>query len=144
MYEKHLFYGVASHSFWNLTPRDLRFLCCWHIFCYLWLTRSVQYYKSKWCQKQIKVTDVLNPNYTSRYENTHGHFTSCTLIVQGAEKLLRDFGPCCHESITQLLRICQLHIHDVNLHHIPKVTVKASELIVMFMVSNNVQACCGF
>ncbi len=39
------------------------------------------------------------------------------------ETFLRDFGPYCHDSITQLLQICRLHIHDVNLsfHHIPKV-----------------------
>ncbi len=39
------------------------------------------------------------------------------------ETLLRDFGPYWHDSITQLLQICRLHIHDANLsfHHIPKV-----------------------
>ncbi len=39
------------------------------------------------------------------------------------ETFLRDFGPYCHDSITQLLQICRLHIHDENFpfHHIPKV-----------------------
>ncbi len=39
------------------------------------------------------------------------------------ETFLRDVGPYWHESITQLLQIYQLHIHDVNLPflHIPKV-----------------------
>ncbi len=39
------------------------------------------------------------------------------------ETFLRDFGPYCHDRITQLLQICRLHIHDVNLsfHHIPNV-----------------------
>ncbi len=39
------------------------------------------------------------------------------------ETFLRDFGPYWHDSITQLLQICRLHIHDDNLsfHHIPKV-----------------------
>lgn len=32
------------------------------------------------------------------------------------------FGPYRHDRITQLLQICQLHVHDENLifHHIPK------------------------
>ena len=60
------------------------------------------------------------------------------------ETFLRDF-PYFHESITQLLQICRLHIHDANLpfHHIPKVfywieiwwlwrPLEYSELIVMF------------
>ncbi len=39
------------------------------------------------------------------------------------ETFFRDFGPYWHDSITQLLQICRLHIHDANLpfHHIPKV-----------------------
>ncbi len=61
------------------------------------------------------------------------------------ETFLRDFGSYCHDSITQLLQICRLHIHDENLsfHHIPKVlywieiwwlwrSFEQSELIVMF------------
>ncbi|AWO96124.1 Kinesin-like protein, partial [Scophthalmus maximus] len=38
------------------------------------------------------------------------------------ETFLRDFGPYRHDSITQLLQICRLHIYDANLpfHHIPK------------------------
>ncbi len=38
------------------------------------------------------------------------------------ETFLRDFGPYWHDSITQLLQICRLHIHDANLpfHHITK------------------------
>ncbi len=31
------------------------------------------------------------------------------------ETFLRDFGPYWHDSITQLLQICRLHIHDANL-----------------------------
>ncbi len=30
------------------------------------------------------------------------------------ETFLRDFGPYWHDSITQLLQICRLHIHDTN------------------------------
>ncbi len=39
------------------------------------------------------------------------------------ETFLRDFGPYWHDSITQLLQICRLVIHDENLSflHIPKV-----------------------
>ncbi len=61
------------------------------------------------------------------------------------ETFLRDFGPYWHDSITQLLQICRLHIHDANLpfHHIPKVLYwidfwwlwrpfEKRELIVMF------------
>lgn len=33
------------------------------------------------------------------------------------EKYLRDFDPCCHDRITQLLLICQLHIHDALFIH---------------------------
>ncbi len=69
----------------------------------------------------------------------HGHFIRYTLLVPGwtpfclqnwlnslwhrfnkvLETFLRDFGPYWHDSITQLLQICRLHIHDVNLpfHH---------------------------
>ncbi len=72
-----------------------------------------------------------------------GHFIRYTLLVPGwtpfclqnclnsswhrfnkvLETLLWDFGPYWHDRITQLLQICRLHIHDVNLsfHHIPKV-----------------------
>ncbi len=71
-----------------------------------------------------------------------GHFIRYTLLVPGwtpfciqnclhsswhrfnkvLETFLRDFGPYWHDSITQFLQICQLHIHDANLpfHHIPK------------------------
>ncbi len=80
------------------------------------------------------------------YIHTHtltGHFFRYTLLVPGwtpfclqnclnyswhrfnkvLETFLRDFGPYWHDSIMQLLQICQLHIHDGNLpfHHIPKV-----------------------
>ncbi len=39
------------------------------------------------------------------------------------ETFLRDFGLYWYDNITQLLQICHLLIHDVNLsfHHIPKV-----------------------
>ncbi len=71
-----------------------------------------------------------------------GHFIRYTLLVPGwtpfclqnglnsswhrfnklLETFLRYFGPYWHDSITQLLQVCRLHIHDVNLpfHHIPK------------------------
>ncbi len=61
------------------------------------------------------------------------------------ETFLRDFGPYWHDCIMQLLQICWLHIHDVNLlfHHIPNTLYwieiwwlwrpfKYNELIVMF------------
>ncbi len=72
-----------------------------------------------------------------------GHFIRYTLLLPGwthvclqnclnsswhrfnevLKTFLRDFGPYWHYSITQLLQICRLHIHDANLpfHHIPKV-----------------------
>ncbi len=39
------------------------------------------------------------------------------------EAFLKDVGPYRQDSIMQLLQICRLHIHDVNLsfHHIPRV-----------------------
>ncbi len=68
-----------------------------------------------------------------------GHFIRYTLLVPGwtpfslqnclnslwhwfnmvLETFLRDFCPYWHDSITQLLQICWLHIHDANLpfHH---------------------------
>ncbi len=48
--------------------------------------------------------------------------SSCHWFNKVLETFLRDFGPYWHDSITQLLQICRLHIHDVNLsfHHIPK------------------------
>ncbi len=84
--------------------------------------------------------------YTHTYIHTYthtGHFIRYTLLVPGwtpfcfqnclssswhrfnkvLETFLRDFGPYWHDSITQLLQICRLHIHDANLpfHYIPKV-----------------------
>ncbi len=72
-----------------------------------------------------------------------GHFIRYTLLVPGwtpfclqnclnsswhrfnkvLETFLRDFGPYWHDSITQLLQICWLLIHDGNLpfHHTTKV-----------------------
>ncbi len=42
---------------------------------------------------------------------------------QGVGNIPQRFWSICHDSITQLLQICRLHIHDENLsfHHIPKV-----------------------
>ncbi len=84
--------------------------------------------------------------YTYIHTHTHtltDHFNRYTLLVPDwthfclqnclnslwhrlnkvLETFLRDFGPYWHDSITQLLQICRLHIHDANLpfHHIPKV-----------------------
>ncbi len=78
-----------------------------------------------------------------QYYTLTGHFIRDTLLGPGwthvclqnclnsswhifnevLETFLRDFGSYCHDSITQLLQICRLHIHDENLsfHHIPKV-----------------------
>ncbi len=72
-----------------------------------------------------------------------GHFIRYTFLVMGwspfclqnclnyswhrlntvLKTFLRNVGPYWHDSITQLLQICRLHIHDANLpfHHIPKV-----------------------
>ncbi len=94
-----------------------------------------------------------------------GHFIRYTLRVPGwtpfclqnylnyswhrfnkvLETLLKNFGPYWHDSITQLLQNCRLHIHYANLpfHHIPKVLYcieiwwlwrpfEWSELIAMF------------
>ncbi len=84
--------------------------------------------------------------HTHTHTHTHtliGHFIRYTLLVPGwthfclqnclnsswhrfnkvLETFLRDFGSYWHDSITQFLQICRLHIHDVNLsfHHIPNV-----------------------
>ncbi len=86
---------------------------------------------------------VQDIQYQSNVHTLTGHFIMYTLLVPGwtpfclqnclnsswhrfnkvLETFLRDFGPYWHDSITQLLQICRLHIHDVNLsfHHIPKV-----------------------
>ncbi len=68
--------------------------------------------------------------HTHIYTHT-GHFIRYTLLVPGRtpfclhslwhrfnkvlETFLIDFGPYWHDSIMQLLQICRLHIHDVNL-----------------------------
>ncbi len=80
---------------------------------------------------------------TCKRNTLTGHFITYTLLVPGwtrfclqnclnsswhrfkkvLETFLRDFGPYWYDSITQLLQICRLHIHDANLpfQHIPKV-----------------------
>ncbi len=88
--------------------------------------------------------DIYIYIYIYTHTHTHtGHFIRYTLLVPGwtnfclqnclnsswhrfnkvLEAFLRDFGPYWHDSITQLLQICRLHIHDANLpfHHIPNV-----------------------
>ncbi len=84
-----------------------------------------------------------------RVEPPFAFRTALILLWHRFNKVLetfpRDFGPYWHDSITQLLQICRLHIHDANLsfHHIPKVVYwieiwwlwrpfVESELIVMF------------
>ncbi len=106
----------------------------------------------------------ISQHHVSNCDTLAGHFIRCTLLVPGwtpfwlqnylnsswhrfnkvLETFLRDFGPYWHDSITQLLQICRLHKHDVNLsfHHIPKVLYWieiwwlwrpwVKELIVMF------------
>ncbi len=87
-----------------------------------------------------KIGVSLNRNHINKcnyYINTHthtltGHFIRYTLLVPGwtpfclqnclnsswhrfnklLETFLRDFGPYWHDSITQLLQICRLHIHE--------------------------------
>ncbi len=60
---------------------------------------------------------------------TTGHFIRYTLLVWGWTPFCLqnclNFGQYWHDSITQLLQICRLHIHDSNLpfHHIPKAVV---------------------
>ncbi len=94
----------------------------------------------------------LCPHKPHKHAHTHththtltGHFIRYTLLVLGwtlfflqnclnspwnrfnkmLETFLRDFGPYWHDSITQLLQICRLHIHDANLpfHHIPRCSI---------------------
>ncbi len=95
-----------------------------------------------------KMTMSRNVTFHKRYAymslkyTLTGHFIGYTLLLLGwthfclqnclnswwhrfnkvFETFLRDFGPYWHDSITQLLQICRLHIHDANLpfHHIPK------------------------
>ncbi len=113
--------------------------------------------------KKLSVRKMNNKLYIYIYTLT-GHFIMYTLLVQGwtpfclqkclnslwhrfnkvLETFLRDFGPYWHDSITQLLQICQLHIHaNLPFHHIPKVLYwieiwwlwrpfEWSELIVLF------------
>ncbi len=71
--------------------------------------------------------------YTHTHTHTHtGHFIRYTVLIQSwthfclqncfnsswhrfnkvLETFLRDFDPYWHDSITQLLQICRLHIHD--------------------------------
>ncbi len=83
--------------------------------------------------------DEMSAKLAAKKNTLTGYFIRYTLLVPGwtgplfpselpwfnkvLETFLRDFGPYWHDSITQLLQICQLHIHDANLpfHHIPKV-----------------------
>ncbi len=117
-----------SASFWTvtslLTDRRLR----------SWLSGAVL---TPWSLTRSK---LWRWSWTS-YSLT-GHFIRYTLLVPDwtpfclqncltlwhrinkvLETYLRYFGPYWHDSITQLLHICPLHIHDANLlfHHITKV-----------------------
>ncbi len=49
------------------------------------------------------------------------------------ETFIKDFGPYWHGSITQLLQICQLHIHDANLpfYHHPKYALLDWDLVTV-------------
>ncbi len=47
------------------------------------------------------------------------------------ETFFRDFGPYWHDSITQLLQICRLHIHELNLTFHPKGALLDWELVTM-------------
>ncbi len=108
-------------------------------------------FTNDWHKKWVLlVFHELGPIYTHTHTHTHtqthiyiyihtlsGHFIRYTLLVPGClqnclnsswhrfnkvlETFLRDFGSYWYDSITQLLQICRLHIHDVNLpfHHIP-------------------------
>ncbi len=89
--------------------------------------------------------DTISLNKQMRPHTLTGHFIRYTLLVPGwtpfclqnclnsswnrfnkvLETSLRNFGSYWHDSITQLLHICRLHIHDVNLpfHHIPKCSI---------------------
>ncbi len=93
------------------------------------------------CQRRSDITSYRHYIQSICIGTLTGHFIRYTLLVtlpfclqnclnsswhrfnKVLETFLRDFGPYWHDSITQLLQICRLHIHDVNLpfHHIPKV-----------------------
>ncbi len=49
------------------------------------------------------------------------------------ETFLRDFGPYLHDSITQLLQICRLHIHDANPPH-PKDALLDWDLVTVKVI----------
>ncbi len=110
---------------------------------YLYIHNKYVQYTQILC-KQTFILDAINRLRALTYICTlTGHFIRYTLLEPGwtpfclqnclnslwhrfnkvLEIFLRDFVPYWHDSITQLLQFCRLHIHDENLpfHHIPKV-----------------------
>ncbi len=85
--------------------------------------------------KMWKIVSVSNTCLPHCIYTLTGHFIRYTFLVPGwthfcllnclnsswhrfnkvLETFLRDFGPYWHDSITQLLQIYRLHIHDANL-----------------------------
>ncbi len=93
-----------------------------------------------WLLYYYKCTHTYTHTHTQNYLNSSWH-----KFNKLQETFLTDFGPYWLDSITQLLQIHRLHIHDANLpfHHIPKVLYwiktwwlwrpfEYTELIVMF------------
>ncbi len=72
-------------------------------------------------EKQYTLYTLLVPGWIPFFLQ-NGLNSSWHRFNKVLETFLRDFGPYWHDSITQLLQICLLHIHDENLsfHHIPK------------------------
>ncbi len=90
---------------WDLNPQTYIYVCTVYIHTY-------------WPLYQVHLASTgLDPFCLQNCLNSSWHRFNKVL-----ETLLRDFGPYWHDSITQLLQICRLHIHDENLsfHHIPK------------------------
>ncbi len=79
------------------------------------VTAMLQYTSSS--RSSTSSSFFLTPFCLRNFLNSSSHRFNKVL-----ETFLRDVGPYWHDSITQLLQICQLHFHDVNLpfHHIPK------------------------
>ncbi len=121
-----------------------------HLLNILSCVRDLGHIKKRYAHGLPTLPDVCMYIYIYIYIHTHthiytltGHFIRYTLLVpywtpfclqncfnsswhrfnKVLETFLTDFGPYWHDSITQLLQIYRLHIHDANLpfHHIPKV-----------------------
>ncbi len=128
-----ILYHCTTRVFWTWWRHGKMMFFGYERFPKTKLTSYVLWYISK-------IKDCTTHRYTYIYIYIYiytltGHFIRYTLLVPGwtpfclqnclnyswhrfnkvLETFLRDFGPYWHDSITQLLYICWLHIHDANL-----------------------------